>query len=164
MNDILDMSRLETGDFEITPEPFKLAAVMVSCHDLSASRRRRAGVELSCDVPAALPDIVADKRAVKQILINLISNAIKFTDRGGTRDGSSAVVEGQHVAIAVEDTGIGIAADDLARIGDPFFQARGSYARRHDGAGLGLSIVKGLVKLHGGDVRNPQPARRGHHG
>ena len=63
---------------------------------------------------------------------------------------------------AVEDNGVGISADDLARIGEPFFQARASYDRRHDGTGLGLSIVKGLVRLHGGDMNDPQPARRGH--
>jgi cell cycle sensor histidine kinase DivJ len=149
VNDVLDMSRLETGDFEITLEPFRLATVMMSCRDLLGLKAQESGVELGCEVPAALPDIVADKRAVKQILINLISNAIKFTDRGGSVR-VSASIEGQHVRIAVDDTGIGIAADDMTRIGDPFFQARGSYARRHDGTGLGLSIVKGLIKLHGG--------------
>jgi cell cycle sensor histidine kinase DivJ len=151
VNDILDMSRLETGDFEITSEPFQLAAVMVSCHELLALKAQHAGVALTCDAPSGLPDIVADKRAVKQILINLISNAIKFTDRGGTV-AMSAGVEGQYIRLTVSDNGIGIAADDLARIGDPFFQARGNYARRHDGSGLGLSIVKGLVKLHGGEL------------
>jgi two-component system, cell cycle sensor histidine kinase DivJ len=150
VNDILDMSRLETGDFEITSEPFKLGAVMVSCHELLALKAQDAGVALICNAAAGLPDIVADKRAVKQILINLISNAIKFTDRGGTVT-VSADVEGQHILLSVSDNGIGIAPDDLSRIGAPFFQARGSYSRPHDGSGLGLSIVKGLVKLHGGD-------------
>jgi two-component system, cell cycle sensor histidine kinase DivJ len=151
VNEILEMSRLETGDFEITLEPFKLAAVMVSCHELLSLRAQDAGVALRCDAPASLPDIVADKRAVKQILINLISNAIKFTERDGTVN-IAARVAGADILLSVEDTGIGIADDDLARIGDPFYQARGNYARRHDGAGLGLSIVKGLVKLHGGDL------------
>ncbi len=151
VNDILDMSRLETGDFELTSEPFNLAAVMVSCHELLALKAQHAGVALTCDAPAGLPDIVADKRAVKQILINLISNAIKFTDRGGAVT-VGVTIDGQLVLLAVEDTGIGIAPDDLARIGAPFFQARGSYARKHDGTGLGLSIVKGLVNLHGGEL------------
>jgi two-component system, cell cycle sensor histidine kinase DivJ len=152
VNEILEMSRLETGDFEITLEPFKLAAVMVSCHELLSLRAQEAGVALRCDAPASLPDIVADKRAVKQILINLISNAIKFTDCGGTVI-VAADIDGQHILLSVEDTGIGIASDDLARIGEPFFQARGNYARRHDGTGLGLSIVKGLVKLHAGELQ-----------
>jgi two-component system, cell cycle sensor histidine kinase DivJ len=151
VNDILDMSRLETGDFEITSEPFRLDVVMAGCSDLLALKAQEVGVTLHCIAPAGLPDIVADKRAVKQILINLISNAIKFTDRGGTV-ALSAAREGAHILLTVEDTGIGIAADDLARIGSPFFQARGTYTRKHDGTGLGLSIVKGLVKLHGGEM------------
>jgi cell cycle sensor histidine kinase DivJ len=151
VNDMLDMSRLETGDFEINAEPFRLAAVMMSCEELLALKAQEAGVALCCDAGTELPDIVADKRAVKQILINLIANAIKFTERGGTVN-VAARIDGAHVLISVEDTGIGIAADDLARIGDPFYQARGNYARRHDGTGLGLSIVKGLVGLHGGEL------------
>src|SRR5262249_36316432 len=107
--------------------------------------------DLVVDVPADLPEIVADKRALRQILINLLSNAIKFTDRGG-RVKIAAVAEGATLAISVEDNGIGIGEEDLPRIGRPFSQARASYDRGHDGPGLGLSIVKGLVALHGGEV------------
>jgi cell cycle sensor histidine kinase DivJ len=102
-------------------------------------------------LPAHLPEITVDKRAFKQILLNLISNAVKFTDRGG-RVILTAHVEVADIVVTVEDTGVGISADDLASIGRPFFQARGAYDRRHDGTGLGVSIVKGLVGLHGGDV------------
>jgi len=151
VNEILDMSRLETGDFEITPEPFRLGVVTASCNELLALKAQQLGIALHWDVPAGLPDLVADKRAVKQILINLISNAIKFSDRGGTVT-VAAEMDGTHIVLAVEDTGIGIAADDLARIGNPFFQVRETYSRKHDGTGLGLSIVKGLVKLHGGEL------------
>ena len=151
VNGILDMTKLDTGDFEIRPEPFRLAGVIRGCCDLLALKAREAGLDLVRDVPADLPEIVADKRACKQILINLLSNAIKFTDRGG-RVQVSAAAEGAAIAIAVEDNGIGIGEDDLPRIGRPFYQARASYDRRHDGTGLGLSIVKGLVALHGGEV------------
>ena len=151
VNGILDMSKLDTGDFEIRPEPFRLADVVRGCCDLLALKARESGIDLVADVQADLPEIVADKRAVKQILINLLSNAIKFTDRGG-RVRVGAVAEGAVLALSVEDNGIGIGEDDLPRIGKPFFQARGSYDRRHDGTGLGLSIVKGLVALHGGEV------------
>jgi cell cycle sensor histidine kinase DivJ len=102
-------------------------------------------------VAADLPEIVADRRALNQILINLISNAIKFTPRGGSVT-VAAVREGNRLALGVEDTGVGIGEDDLQHIGEAFFQARASYDRRHDGSGLGLSIVKGLVRLHGGDM------------
>jgi cell cycle sensor histidine kinase DivJ len=151
VNGILDMTKLDTGDFEIRPEPFRLAGVIGGCCDLLALKARESGLDLVLDVPADMPEIVADKRALKQILINLLSNAIKFTDRGG-RIRISAAVEGAAISFTVEDNGIGIGEEDLPRIGRPFFQARGSYDRRHDGTGLGLSIVKGLVALHGGDV------------
>jgi cell cycle sensor histidine kinase DivJ len=151
VNGILDMTRLDTGDFEIRPEAFRLAGVIVGCCDLLALKAREAGLDVAVDVPPEPAEIVADKRALKQILINLLSNAIKFTDRGG-RIKVSAAAEGTMVAIMVEDNGIGIGEEDLPRVGRPFFQARGSYDRRHDGTGLGLSIVKGLVELHGGDI------------
>jgi cell cycle sensor histidine kinase DivJ len=102
-------------------------------------------------LPQALPEIVADKRAFRQILINLLSNAVKFTDRGGRVTVAVAADSGALV-VTVEDTGIGISAEDLPRVGRPFFQARAAYDRKHDGTGLGFSIVRGLVLLHGGQV------------
>jgi cell cycle sensor histidine kinase DivJ len=151
VNGILDMSKIESGNFEITPEPFALAPILRTCCDLLALKAGEAGIDLIVRIADELPEIVADKRAVKQILLNLLSNAIKFTDRGG-RATVSARAEGASVVLVVEDTGVGIDATDLARVGDPFFQARGSYARPYDGTGLGLSIVKGLAALHAGTV------------
>ena len=151
VNGILDMSKIESGNFEITPEPFALAPVIGTCCDLMALRAREAGIDLVCRVPADLPDLVADKRAVKQILINLLSNAIKFTQRDGKVSVMSEVSAG-YLTLMVEDTGVGIGEDDLRHVGDPFFQVRTAYDRPHDGTGLGLSIVKGLVELHGGEL------------
>jgi cell cycle sensor histidine kinase DivJ len=145
------MSKMETGDFEITPEPFAPAQVIATCCDLLALKAREAGLDLVQRVPDDLPEITADKRALKQVLLNLLSNAVKFTDRGGQVT-VSAETEPGHLVIAVEDNGIGISDSDLPQLGNPFFQARSAYDRRHDGTGLGLSIVKGLVALHGGDV------------
>src|SRR5262249_40249416 len=151
VNGILDMTKLDAGDFEIRPEPFQPAGVIGGCRDLLALKAREAGLDLVVDAPADLPEIVADKRALKQIMINLLSNALKFTARGG-RVKITAAAERAALAITVEDNGIGIGEEDLPRIGKPFYQARGSYDRRHDGTGLGLSIVKGLVALHGREV------------
>ena len=114
-------------------------------------KAQEAGVELKTRIAADLPEIVADRRAVNQILINLISNAIKFTPHGG-RVSVSAICDGPKLVVMVEDTGVGIGEADLPRLGEAFFQARAAYDRRHDGTGLGLSIVKGLVRLHGGDM------------
>jgi len=151
VNGILDMSKIETGNFEIMPEPFAPGRAIEDCCGLLALKARESQIELVTSVSGDLPEIVADKRALNQIMLNLVSNAIKFTDRGG-RIAVSARHEAGAFAVTVADTGVGIDSGDLARIGDPFFQARSSYDRRHDGTGLGLSIVKGLVALHGGDI------------
>jgi cell cycle sensor histidine kinase DivJ len=150
VNGILDMSKIETGNFEITLEPFAPAREIGNCCDLLRLKASEAGVDLTTRIADDIPDLVADKRALNQILLNLLSNAIKFTDRGG-RVIVSAKPEGSFLVLTVDDTGVGIDADDLPRVGSPFFQARASYDRRHAGTGLGLSIVKGLVTLHGGD-------------
>ena len=116
VNGILDMSKMETGDFEISPEPFAPAQVIGNCCDILALKARELGSRPDDALAADLPEIMADKRAFKQILLNLISNAVKFTDRGG-RVTVSATVEAADILIAVEDTGVGISDDDLPRIG-----------------------------------------------
>jgi cell cycle sensor histidine kinase DivJ len=151
VNGILDMSKMETGDFEIRPEPFAPGQVINGCCDILALKARDQGIELTLRLNPDLPEIVADKRAFKQIMINLLSNAVKFTDRGG-RVTVSARAEGAVLVVVVEDSGVGIGAEDLPKIGKPFFQARAAYDRRHDGTGLGLSIVRGLLMLHGGHM------------
>jgi two-component system, cell cycle sensor histidine kinase DivJ len=145
------MSKIETGNFEIWPERFAPEHVIADCCDMLALKAREAGIELAVLLSGKLPEIVADKRALNQIMLNLLSNAIKFTQRGG-KVVVSAREDGSDIVVTVEDTGVGIGAEDLPRVGDPFFQARSSYDRRHDGTGLGLSIVKGLLALHGGGV------------
>ena len=150
VNGILDMSKIETDNFEITPEPFNPGQVIASCCDILALRARESGVRLERLVPGDLPEIVADKRALNQIMFNLLSNAIRFTDRGG-KVLVTARAEAGNISFVVEDNGVGISDEDLARVGEPYFQAGASYDRRHGGTGLGLSIVKGLVRLHGGE-------------
>jgi cell cycle sensor histidine kinase DivJ len=151
VNGILDVSRIESGNFAIHPEPFSLVPLIESCRDMMALKAEQAGVAVKLDLAAGLPELVADKRAIRQVLLNLLSNAVKFTARGG----SVAVVarrERGEVVFSVTDTGIGIADADMAQLGNPFFQVRSSYDRPYEGTGLGLSVVKGLVELHGGRV------------
>jgi cell cycle sensor histidine kinase DivJ len=151
VNGILDMSKIETDNFEITAEPFAPAKVVVACCDIVALRAREAGVTIAKSIGDDLPEMIADKRALNQILLNLLSNAIRFSDRGGTV-AIGARAEAGSIVITVEDNGVGISEGDLQRVGEPYFQARASYDRRHGGTGLGLSIVKGLVRLHGGEL------------
>jgi cell cycle sensor histidine kinase DivJ len=152
VNGILDMSKLESGSFEIAPEPFSPRAALLNCCNLLALKARENGIDLITDAPKDLPEVNGDPRAFRQILINLVSNAIKFTERGGSVT-VTAGSDGARLLLRVTDTGVGIASDDLARIGDPFFQAGKTYQRRHEGTGLGLSIVKNLVAMHGGEMR-----------
>src|SRR6202008_1876695 len=151
VNGILDMSKMETGNFEISPEPFAPRAALINCCNLLALKARDNAIDLVTDAPKDLPDITGDPRAFKQIVLNLVSNAIKFTERGG-KVTVAAQVEGARLVLRVSDTGVGIAADDLKRSGDPVFQAGKTYQRRHEGTGLGLSIVKSLVALHSGEL------------
>ena len=151
VNGILDMSKMESGNFEITPEPFAPRQVIQECCTLLGYKAREVGIDLVVELPDSLPDMIADKRSLHQIMLNLVSNAIKFTKRGG-KITVSAQSDADTMTVVVEDTGVGIGTEDLPRIGDPFFQARSSYDRHHDGTGLGLSIVKGLLGLHGGDI------------
>ena len=151
VNGILDMSKMESGNFEISPEPFAPREALIHCCNLLALKARENAIDLVTRAPDNLPVMTGDPRAFKQIVLNLVSNAIKFTERGGTVT-VSASVEGLRLVLRVADTGVGIAAEDLKRIGDPFFQAGKTYQRRHEGTGLGLSIVKSLVGLHGGEM------------
>ncbi len=152
VNLVLDASKVEAGKFELNPEPFPLRPLIESCCDMLRLKATAGGVSLSCGPLDSLGLIEADKRAVKQIIANLLSNAVKFTPRGGEAR-ISASREGAEIVLTVEDTGVGIARELLARIGEPFFQAHADYDRHFEGAGLGLSLVRGLVGLHGGAVR-----------
>src|SRR3954469_7853378 len=151
VNGILDMSKMEAGNFEISPEPFAPRPALVHCCNLLALKARENGSDLVTRGPDDLPNLTGDPRAFKQIVLNLVSNAIKFTERGGTVT-VSAAVEGSRLELQVSDNGVGIGPEDLKRIGDPFFQAGKTYQRKHEGTGLGLSIVKGLVGLHHGEI------------
>nr|WP_249806218.1 PAS domain-containing sensor histidine kinase [Bradyrhizobium sp. 1] len=151
VNGILDMSKMESGNFEIASEPFAPRASLMHCCNLLALKARENGIDLITDAPQDLPVMTGDPRAFKQIVLNLVANAIKFTERGG-QVSVTAAVTGSQLTLRISDTGVGIAPDDLKRIGAPFFQCGKTYQRRHEGTGLGLSIVKSLVALHIGEM------------
>lgn len=151
VNGILDMSKMESGNFEILPELFSPRESLIGCCNLMVLKARENGIDVVTRAPADLPEITGDPRAFKQMILNLLSNAIKFSERGGTVT-VTAGIEGARLLVRVIDSGVGIGAEDLKRIGDPFFQAGKTYQRRHEGTGLGLSIVKSLVAMHGGEM------------
>ncbi len=151
VNAILDMSKIEAGGIDLTRERFALGSVVDSAVEMLSQQIAARKLRIARRIGADLPDILADRRACRQILLNLLSNAIKFTEPGGRVSVAARLERGSFV-IEVADDGIGISAADLPRIGTPFVQVDARYGRRYEGTGLGLSVVKGLVALHGGTL------------
>ncbi|MDE1995863.1 MAG: two-component sensor histidine kinase [Rhizobiaceae bacterium] len=149
VNTMLDMSKIEAGRYELLLEPFPIDASIGTCEAMLGLQAKEKGLTLTSRIQRGLGEIVADQRAFQQILINLVGNAIKFTDTGGVITIDAAMVDGM-LKLAISDTGIGIAGDRLTTLGQPFVQIQNEYTRRYAGTGLGLSLVKGLVALHGG--------------
>jgi signal transduction histidine kinase/ActR/RegA family two-component response regulator len=152
INDLLDVSRLEAGRVELQPRPTNARVVVDQAIVVISVAAQAKQLRITNAVPSALPLVSADPSRLQQILVNLIGNAVKFSSAGG----SVTIHGGGHrdqVWITVEDTGVGIGKDELARIFDPFYQVEAPMRRRHGGSGLGLAIVRRLVELHGGVVR-----------
>ncbi len=151
VNDLLDVSKIESGTMKLEAEAFDLGASIEHCRRLLAEVAKEKGVSIEVRVPGDLPDAIADPRACKQILLNLMSNAIKFSKQEDVVL-VSARREGKSVVISVRDEGIGIDSAHVEKLCSAFFQANSGYDRDHEGTGLGLSVVKGLVQLHGGQI------------
>jgi two-component system, cell cycle sensor histidine kinase DivJ len=149
INGILDMSKIEAGKFELSEEMFDLEEVAMQSLLFVKLTADRKGVALKMSLPEECRKIFADKRAVKQILVNLLTNGVKFTPRGGEVRLSAARDAGG-IEIAVADTGVGIAPEHLKRLGQPFEQAEGEHVRTQEGTGLGLALVKAFSAMHGG--------------
>lgn len=147
VNDLLDMSKIEAGQFSLCREPTDLNEVVEYCRHAISSSASGQDVSITLDLKDGGVDVFADPRACKQIVLNLLSNAVKFAPPG-TGVSLRTDIGPKEALLVVEDVGPGIAPELMAKLGQPFLQAEGSYARRNDGTGLGLSIVHGLVKLH----------------
>jgi two-component system, sensor histidine kinase and response regulator len=155
LNDILDVSKLEAGKFDLEAVPFDLEEVVEDVIELLSPRAHDKGLEIAPYVaPAALRPLIGDPTRLRQILLNLLSNAVKFTDRGAVGIEVAGVAAGNRLQlrIAVEDTGIGVKDEDKQRLFRKFEQADGSITRRFGGTGLGLNISKQLVELMGGGI------------
>ncbi|MFZ5670503.1 MAG: sensor histidine kinase, partial [Pseudomonadota bacterium] len=150
INDVLDMSKIEAERFQLSREPFDAREAVSAALRLLRVQADGAGVQLRGVLPPAPLDVDADRRAIKQIVLNLVSNALKFTPRGGsvtvTTHGYDGVFE-----LVVADTGVGISREDLDRLGRPYEQA-GEPGQRQLGTGLGLSLVRAFAELHGGEM------------
>lgn len=148
INDVLDISRIESGKHELTIADVDLGEIVSSATDALREQARSKGLELRTHISKSLPRCRADQRALRQILLNILSNAVKFTPENGRVRISATWSPERGVNLTVADTGIGIAEDDIPTILTPFKQLE----NRHGGTGLGLSIVHALVELHGGTL------------
>lgn len=151
INDILDMSKIEAGQMKIRCETIDLCPLIEESMRLTAIPAEEKNITVEQRVEPGL-SVVADRRAIKQILLNILSNAVKFTDDGGRIALRARQVEGA-VIVSIVDTGIGIPKSALGKIGNPFEQVQSQYAKSKGGSGLGLAISRSLVALHGGSLK-----------
>lgn len=151
INDVLDMSKIEAGRFQLQPETVHLHDLLDETLRIIKIQADEADLTVGQKIPKSL-ELVADRRAVKQILLNLLSNAVKFTPKGGKIDVSAKALK-HDVNIVIRDNGIGIAPEALDRLGQPFEQVQDQFTKDHKGSGLGLAIARSLTALHGGQFK-----------
>jgi PAS domain S-box-containing protein len=150
INDVLDISKIEAGQLKVETEDFNMAQLVTEVKFNLTHMAKEKGLELKCELAPEVGNIISDRRRVEQILINLLNNAIKFTDQGGVY--LNCQVEDGFLLIRVRDTGIGIKQEDLHNLFKPFRQIDTGLSRRYEGTGLGLNICKRLVDLLGGKI------------
>ncbi|MBW8304206.1 MAG: PAS domain-containing protein, partial [Brevundimonas sp.] len=160
INDILDMAKIEAGKVTLHYEAVSLKEIVEDAARLMRGRVEEAGLKLLVDAPD-LPNIEADHRGLKQVVLNLLSNAVKFTPEGGDIVVALSREDDDRVRVAVTDTGIGIAAEDLGRLARPFEQVEGQHSKTTQGTGLGLALTKSLIELHGGTLTLESEPGRG---
>ncbi len=160
VNEILDLSKVEAGRMELDLSEFALAETIRGALAFVRERAARQGISLSADIPADLGTAVADERKVRQVLLNLLSNAVKFTPDGGTIGVRARRAAGE-VQVSVSDTGIGIAPEDQAKVFDEFQQVGKASDRSREGTGLGLTLAKRFIELHGGRIRVESAVSKG---
>jgi len=152
INDILDLSKAEAGKLDLDEEIFDLGQTIRAVHRLVAARLYAGSLTDAIDMPLGLPMLFADQRKTRQVLLNLVSNAIKFTPAGGHIDITARFAAAEGLIVTVGDSGVGIAPEDLDRVLRPFEQVASSCSRSHPGTGLGLPLVKAIMERHGGTL------------
>lgn len=160
INDILDVSKIESGNLALHPQPVHVADLVRQSIDVVAGAARNAGVSLEANVPASIRPVMVDPDRLVQALVNLLSNAVKFAPTGSTVTVSAAGADGG-VTITVADQGEGIAPENIGRLFRKFYQVDSSSSRRRGGTGLGLAITKALVEQHGGRIYVDSELKKG---
>ena len=161
INEILDLTRIESGRYELHEEPVRLADITDECHRLLKLRAEGKGIDVAEEGPTDLPVVWADQRAMRQICLNLMSNALKFTPKGGRITLSVGTMPDGGQFLAVRDTGPGIPEEEIPKVLLAFGQGALAHQTAEGGAGLGLAIVKNLIELHGGSLILESELRKG---
>ena len=151
INDILDLTKIEAGHLDLDEQPVDVVGIMAACERYVAEAATQAGIALLIEVPSDDVTLTADPTRLKQILLNLLSNAVKFTPSGSVTLNAVADAGGGY-CFTVKDTGIGMSEENMAKAMLPFQQIDTSLARRYEGTGLGLTLTKSLVEMHGGTL------------
>jgi two-component system cell cycle sensor histidine kinase PleC len=159
IDDILDMARIEAGRMKLSLETINLDETLDETIRVVAKLAADKQILIEAEIPDSM-QLTADRRAVKQVFLNLLSNAVKFTPPGGMISVRSRRARG-FVALAIEDTGIGIPRQAIRNLGRPFEQVQGQFSKNHNGSGLGLAIAKSLVEMHGGTLKIRSAVGRG---
>jgi PAS domain S-box-containing protein len=152
VNDILDLCKVEAGKLELEEEPVEVAAAMNTSLLLLQERMREKAISVESEIDPALPRLFVDRVRLQQILLNVVSNAVKFTPRGGTISIAARSDEAGDIVLAIRDTGPGMSREEIATALQPFLQVRNPMARTHEGTGLGLPLTKSLMELHDGSL------------
>ncbi|MGH1418247.1 MAG: sensor histidine kinase [Hyphomicrobiaceae bacterium] len=161
INEILDLSRIEAGRYELHEEPIRITDMAEDCHRLLKLRAEGKGLHIIENYQPNLPQVWADQRAIRQIILNLISNALKFTPRGGTITVTIATTQDDGQYLSVRDTGPGIPAEEIPKVLQAFGQGSLAHQTAEGGTGLGLPIVRSLIELHGGTFDLSSELRKG---
>jgi signal transduction histidine kinase len=151
VNDLLDSAKIESGTLQLELATVELPALVGETCEAMGTMAAERGVKVDCHFPDDLPKVTADRAKLHRVLVNLVSNAVKFTPKGGSVD-IHGEQQGRRVRVSVSDTGVGIAAEDLPHLFDKYEQGSSRAPRRERGTGLGLYITRQLVELHGGKI------------
>ena len=161
INDILDLSKAEAGKFELTQEEIAPADIVAECVRLTRGKAHEGGLRLTFEMAPGTPNVIVDRLRFKQALLNIISNAVKFTPPGGAVHVSAHRTQDDRFALTVRDTGIGMSPEQIPVALEPFRQVASPFARNAEGTGLGLALVKSLIECHGGGLEIESALHKG---
>lgn len=152
IGDILDISKIEAGEYELTTDMIDVHSMSNECESMLEERANKKQVSLRSEIPEGFPKLVGDELKIKQVILNLLSNAIKFTPEGGNIRLAASLDGRDRIKLKVIDTGIGIAEEDIPQVTNPFEQTGNVLTRQQEGTGLGLALAKSLTELHDGKL------------